>query len=211
MIKRWNPFASRPNESKLARTRGKLFVFEGNDGAGKSTLIRSAVAGLSAGGVECVTFSFPGRSAGTVGKLVHDIHHDPARVGIHEISAASLQALHVAAHLDAIQRQILPTLSQGRHVLLDRYWWSTLVYGSVAGVPRSVLRALLRAERMVWGRVVPDMIFLITRPGTETTAIDGQYERLARSKRRVGRVVRIWNNGSIEDAADHIVQAILKK
>lgn len=144
-------------------TRGKLYVFEGPDGVGKSTLAQWFASHLQESGIACTLLSFPGKEAGTLGQHVYELHHDPARFGIQSLSAASLQLLHVAAHIDAIETRIKPLLNEGETVVLDRFWWSTFVYGFVGGVPRSVLDSMVALERSVWRPVQPDRFFLITR------------------------------------------------
>ena len=129
---------------------GRLIVFEGPDGVGKSTLSLALANRLKAVGLMCRHLSFPGKEPGTVGRLVYDVHHDPAEYGIEKITAASLQALHIAAHLDAIEQRILPDLSEGHWVILDRFWWSTWVYGRVAGMERTTLDALIQVGRLHW-------------------------------------------------------------
>ncbi|HEV3456480.1 MAG TPA: nucleotide kinase domain-containing protein [Thermoanaerobaculia bacterium] len=142
---------------------GRLIVFEGPDGVGKSTLSAALAEELRgrSRGVELMTF--PGKEPGSVGKLVYDVHHEPDRFGVGKLAPVSLQALHIAAHLDAIERRILPALQAGVDVVLDRYWWSTWVYGVVAGIDRRVLEALIEVERTCWGKVKPEAVFLIRR------------------------------------------------
>jgi dTMP kinase len=95
-------------------------------------------------------FSFPGDRPGTVGKLVYDLHHSPENFGIKRISSLGLQALHIAAHVDAISEEILPTLISGKWVVLDRFWWSTWVYGKAAGIESNILQSLIHTEQLTW-------------------------------------------------------------
>src|SRR3972149_5768417 len=97
---------------------GKLFVFEGVDGSGKTTLSRAFAKHATTIGFECEWFSFPGCENGTLGKQVYDIHHDRLGVRSATINPTSLQLLHIAAHIDAMNRRILPALKQGRLVVL---------------------------------------------------------------------------------------------
>ena len=107
--------------------RGKLFVLEGPDGVGKSTLAHTLTEYLNAKGIPCDYFAFPGREAGTLGRHIYDFHHNPIQFGVKLVNPASVQVLHIAAHLDTIERNILPTLEKGRSIVLDRFWWSTWV------------------------------------------------------------------------------------
>ena len=142
--------------------RGELFIFEGPDGVGKSTLSAQFAARLEMFDINTVLLSFPGREPGTLGHLIYDLHHAPETFGLQNLSAASLQTLHIAAHLDLIEERILPALTAGKTVILDRFWWSTWVYGLVGSVRPSLLKALLKVEKSQWGRIQPTTAFLVT-------------------------------------------------
>ena len=90
---------------------GRLIVFEGPDGVGKSSLSRAVAVRLNAQGEPCLWRCFPGHMAGTIGELVYRLHHDAKSLGVSKLSSASLQILHIAAHVDLIQDEILPALS----------------------------------------------------------------------------------------------------
>jgi thymidylate kinase len=142
---------------------GRLFVIEGPDGVGKSTFSNALAGHLSERGHDLLHLSFPGKLPGSLGDFVYRVHHDEGSLQIKDMSLLAKQALHVAAHIDTIDRQILPALKRGQTVLLDRYWWSAWVYGLVGGCNRHQLRALIDAERAAWGKVQPTIAILFRR------------------------------------------------
>jgi len=192
--------------------QGNLIVLEGPDGVGKSTLAEGLTKALQVGGVAARCLAFPGNEPGTLGHLVYRLHHDaPGMLG-RDVSPAALQTLHVAAHVDAIERQILPALQRGESIVLDRYWWSTWVYGHVAGVPEDVLTAMLDLERAAWGDVRPAVAFLITaeRPlrageDPERSGVLAQtYATLAGRERASYPVERVANDRSVEEVVERL-------
>lgn len=142
---------------------GQLIVFEGPDGVGKSTLSKALAEKLEETGISCKHLSFPGKNPGTIGRLVYDIHHLPEKFEMRNISPTSLQALHIAAHLDVIEQRIAPALKNGHWIVLDRFWWSTWVYGCTSSINSSVLDALIQAERIQWDGIEPSIVFLVDR------------------------------------------------
>jgi dTMP kinase len=145
-------------------SKGKLFIFEGPNGVGKTTLSQLFCLRLRERGIDPEWYSFPGRRPGTLGNLIYRLHHEPEKLGVWDsVSVTSRQALHVAAHIDAIQRQIIPALEAGKWVVLDRYWWSTKVYGLLDGVPPQLLDAIIRPEILAWGDTIPSAVFLLDR------------------------------------------------
>jgi thymidylate kinase len=142
---------------------GRLIVFEGPDGIGKSTILKQIAIKLEQCGRPVRQESFPGNEPGSLGALVYKLHHESSRHEVNEMSPLALQALHVAAHLDSIENRILPVLESGNIVLLDRFWWSTWVYGMAANVDEAALELLVQAEQVVWKGRLPDAVILITR------------------------------------------------
>jgi thymidylate kinase len=141
----------------------KLIVFEGPDGVGKSTLAAATMESLTNRGCAVEGLSFPGKTPGTLGWVIDQIHHGQRSDDLSGLTPLSLQALHIAAHLDHIESRIRPALAQGTTILLDRSWWSTWVYGCAASVQLDVLEKLIEAEKAAWAPVFPDQVFLINR------------------------------------------------
>lgn len=114
---------------------------------------------LSTAGRDVLGLSFPGKQPDSIGRLVYDLHHDD----MVKPDPLALQALHVAAHIDAIRGPIRKALELGRLVLLDRYWWSTWVYGTTAGITVEIMDSLIDVELMVWGELKPATVLLVQR------------------------------------------------
>jgi thymidylate kinase len=195
---------------------GRLLVVEGPDGVGKTAICRLLADRLTERGHVVVPLSFPGKQPGTVGELVYRVHHDEGPVRVRDISPLAKQALHVAAHIDAIDRQIVPALQEGRTVLLDRFWWSAWVYGLVGGCHRHRLRALVEAERSAWGNVRPTLAILLRRshpierddPLADWKRLALEYDRLAERERRLYPVSIVNNNATPDAAVSAILDAI---
>ena len=195
--------------------QGRLIVFEGLDGVGKSTLAECLVSRLREADIPCSFLAFPGRKSRTLGRLVYDLHHDASGLGVGEVNSTSLQVLHIAAHIDAIEREIRPALHAGTWIVLDRFWWSTWVYGAAFGVPEGSLEAMIELERLHWGHVEPDVLLLVERDDGIPNDGEGfrkqilaRYRELAGREQRNGRVVTLRNDSSIEDAIETLWRAI---
>ena len=195
--------------------RGRLYVFEGPDGIGKSTLAAEFARHL-AKNCRVVQMSFPGRDDGSLGRHIYDLHHAPNRFGVEKLTTASLQLLHVAAHVDAIEARIVPLLEAGTTVILDRYWWSTWVYGVVGGARREVLEKMVDLERGLWASDLPAVVFLVTRPSPfrwegspeEWQRLASEYASLASLESSRTRVIALSNNGTVEAAVRHAVAGV---
>jgi thymidylate kinase len=143
-------------------SRGRLIVFEGVDASGKTTLCNELLEFLRREHKTVRLCHFPGKQRGTLGELVYRIHHlHNLKFGVPTIDPCSLQLLHIAAHVDTIESEIKPALHRGEWVILDRFWWSTYIYGLDSGVQESMLRHMINIEIQAWGPTRPDIIFLV--------------------------------------------------
>src|SRR5437016_10326008 len=173
------------------RVSGRLFVFEGCDESGKTTLTKALCEVLTRQNHATRCFAFPGRVDGTLERDVHRLHHDPKSANIEQIHPASLQILHIAAHIDSITAAILPALKRGEWVVLDRYWWSTWAYGIATGVNRSALKTMIHLELLYWRGVTPTALFLVERKtkrghgqDMRNSKILDEYYNLAKRERK---------------------------
>jgi len=196
--------------------QGALFVFEGPDGVGKTTLAEAVRQSLAQTGCSVLAVAFPGKDTTTLGGHIYELHHRPATHPIQQITPDALQVLHIAAHIDAIQSMIRPHIHKGGIVLLDRYWWSTWVYGRLAGVDPVALEKMIAVERLYWQDLSPTAIFSVTRPvsafgtGGRKVFLDTlkEYESVADRESAHHRVIVIDNSRDVKAVASDIVVII---
>ncbi|HEX2693230.1 MAG TPA: dTMP kinase [Gemmatimonadaceae bacterium] len=173
----------------LSVARGKLIVFEGAEGAGKTTQIRLLAERLGAKGVAAVAVREPGGTP--VGDAIREILLDPEQ----QITTATEALLFMASRAELIAREIRPALDAGDVVLLDRFFLSTYAYQIVGrGLPEDEVRA---ANRLATNSLVPDLTLLLDVPaskGLERADARGKRDRIERSAddfhQRVGDAFR---------------------
>lgn len=200
----------------MKQERGKLYVFEGPDKVGKTTLAHLLVDHLEDKGEKVLYYHFPGKKAGTLGKVVRTIHNTPLNLDISEpIHPTSLQLLHIAAHIDAIHNYIIPPLRQGVTVVLDRFWWSTMIYGERNGVDLIALDKMIGIEKDNWGNYEPACLFLFEREGSdeELTRLYSSWFRRSEDSwvRRSGGkfpTFKINNNMNVSTTLSYLVATI---
>jgi dTMP kinase len=194
---------------------GRFIVFEGVDGAGKSSICNDFAIALRERGLATDLLGFPGNEVGTLGHLVYRLHHDPHAFDVMSLTPGSLQTLHIAAHLDALETTIIPLLTSGKCVILDRYWWSTWVYGKTNGMRRDVLDALIHVERTAWEKWRPAIVYYVTRqkplreePLDKWQRLKASYEELIAVETGAYPIHVLHNDGdlksTVQDALWHI-------
>ncbi|MFN2389841.1 MAG: dTMP kinase [Actinomycetota bacterium] len=134
--------------------RGYLVVFEGGDGAGKTTQMRALVEWLEARGQEVVMTREPGGTR--VGKRIRDVLLDTESEGMDARTEALLYAADRAQHVAEV---VKPALDAGKVVISDRFIDSSLAY---QGLARGLgLEEVGRINELALGEVTPDLVFYL--------------------------------------------------
>jgi thymidylate kinase len=191
---------------------GRLIVFEGPDGVGKTTLSRRTVNWLTSRRVKSRYVSFPGCEQGSLGKLVYDLHHNPERFDCKDLDPTARQLLHVAAHVDALRKIIGPALAAGESIVMDRFWWSTVVYGRATSADDESIRLMIELEKVQWAGYSPSLVFLLHRnTSARAEQTPDQYRRLqiaysnlAQVEEQRYEVKRISTDGTPDDTFSEI-------
>lgn len=133
--------------------KGKFIVFEGIDGAGKTTQARLLEDALRKRGIDAVRIREPG--ATPAGEKIRDLLLDPS-------SALNMRCelfLYMAARAQLVQERIVPLVKSGRWVIGDRYLYSSAAYQGEAG-GLGMARVMQIGELAIEG-AVPDLVFLM--------------------------------------------------
>ena len=137
--------------------RGRFITFEGGEGSGKSTQIKTLAERLNAAKLRAIITREPGGSPGA------EIIRHLVLSGMGKLLGSDAETLlFAAARDDHVRTVIQPALSQGIWVLCDRFSDSTRAYqGSLGKVAPAVLNAM---ERVTIGDLKPDLTFILDVP-----------------------------------------------
>lgn len=135
-------------------TSARFIVFEGGEGAGKSTQSGALADYLQARGHAVCRTREPGGTPAA--EAIRAVLLDPANAGLDDRAEALLFA---AARGDHAARVIRPALERGEIVISDRYIDSSVAYQGVA----RALGAERVAELSLWatGGLVPDLTIVL--------------------------------------------------
>ena len=138
----------------IDKKRGRLIVFEGVEGAGKSTQLDRLTAQLARAGIPHKKFREPGGTK--LGDSIRALLLDPRST----ITARAEALLFMASRAELVACELRPALEAGAIVLLDRFFLSTYAY-QIAG--RGLTEQDVRsANMMATDGLVPDLTVLLT-------------------------------------------------
>ena len=105
--------------------RGKLIVLEGTDSSGKTTQYNELVKRLKEDGKELVEYHFP-KHGNLFGEVVDD--YLMGKFGKKEDLAPEFIAMLYMTDFYNSKKEMEQTLSEGKHIVLSRFFSSTLTY-----------------------------------------------------------------------------------
>ena len=143
-------------------TRGRLIVFEGPEGAGKTTQLRRLDAWLEARGTDHICVREPGGTP--LGDAVRALLLDAPRA----IDPRAEALLFMASRAELVAGVIAPALDRGALVLADRFFLSTYAYQIAGrGLDESEIRA---ANALATRGIRPDLTLVFTVPSATRQA-----------------------------------------
>jgi dTMP kinase len=149
-----------------------FIVFDGSEGAGKSTQVALLKARFESLGRPVLLVRDPGTTR--IGERIRAILLDPENA---EMSMRCEMMLYMAARAQMMSETILPALRDGKTVISDRFVSSTLAYQlGGEGLTAADIRAA--ANTAIQGRW-PDLTILLDMP------VEASMARLKRSKDRI--------------------------
>lgn len=167
-----------------------FITFEGLDGSGSSTQAALLAANLQQKGVSVIQTKEP--TTGTIGKLVREyLQHK------HQTSEEALQILFAADRADHLYKVVMPNLEMGRIVISDRYFLSSIAFGTHSEESFKWLNQLYTTFKK------PDLVFLlkvlpaecikrIEKRGSEKELFEKE-ETLARVWRNYEKLAKLYD------------------
>jgi len=120
-------------DHSLHNPRGLLIVVEGIDGTGKSTLAKGLAQALQAMGWDVVLTFEP--TFGPYGKRLRESFKGERR-----LSPEEELRLFTQDRMEHVKKLIVPSLAQGKIVISDRYYISTMAYQGARGLDPEKIR-----------------------------------------------------------------------
>lgn len=207
-------------------TAGRLLVFEGPEGAGKTTQIQRIAAFLESRDTPHRVVREPGGTP--VGEEIRRLVLDEP----YDLSASTEALLFMASRAEHVAKVVRPAIEQGELVIADRFFLSTYAYQiGGRGLPEETIRA---ANALATGGLVPDLTLLLVSHAAEGLARAdrrGARDRIERADDafhgrvvaafddfasaswqqghpEAGPVVRIDAAGTLDDVSERIMAAL---
>lgn len=155
--------------------KGLFVTFEGIDGCGKTTQVTALRKSLEEKGTKVIVIREPG--ATLIGEKIRSILLDNANCGM---SSETEVLLYEAARAQIVNEVIRPALREGKVVICDRFYDSSVAYqGYARGLSLESIDSL---NRFATGGLEPDLTYLLDLPAEAAWARmnnrEGSHDRL---------------------------------
>lgn len=141
--------------------KGKFVVFDGPDGCGKTTQMKSLHEAASKEGIKVRRFREPGGTP--IGEHIRELLLSDKGDGM-DLRCEML--LYMASRAQLVQQQIKPALEAGEFVLADRYASSTIAYqGGGGGLSTA---AIMQVAEIAVNGIWPDLTVIFDLPLEES-------------------------------------------
>ena len=135
--------------------KGIFITFEGIDGSGKTTQIELLNSFLKQSGFDVVLTKEPGGT--DIGDKIRKILLDSKNI---QMSYRAETLLFLASRTELVSKVIQPSLNQGKIIICDRFFDSTIAYQGIArqlGAEKILDMSLWATEN-----IIPDLTFLLS-------------------------------------------------
>lgn len=160
----------------MIAVRGRLIVFEGPEGVGKTTQLGLLGEWLDERAVAHIRVREPGGTP--LGNEIRRLLLDPDN----EVDARAEALLFMASRAALVERVVEPALARGTLVLADRFFLSTYAYQVAGrGLPEGEIRG---ANGFATRGLVPDLTLLFSAPvgeRDERQQLRGSADRIERA------------------------------
>lgn len=165
--------------------KGVLIVFEGIDGAGKTTQAKNLLNLLRTKGVETAFFREP-----TQGQWGCEIKKKAVLVD--SLTPEEELELFQKDRKDNVKMNLKPALNEGKVIVLDRYYLSTIAYQGARGIDPDRIRRM--NEEFA---VPPDLVFILdidAKKGLDRIQARKTKDLLFEQEEYLNRVRQIFKN-----------------
>ena len=137
----------------LSRLHGRFVVFDGPDGAGKSTQFRRFLRLVETAGITVCEVREPGGTH--IGEEIRKVLLDPAN---DDMDLRCEMLLYMASRAQLVAQRIRPAMEAGHCIMADRFISSTLTYqGTAGGLP---IPDILRVGQIALGQCWPNLVVI---------------------------------------------------
>jgi len=202
--------------------RGYFFSVEGNEGAGKSSIVRLITQYLSSKSIEIIASREPGGIE--IAEQIREVILDKKNT---KMDGRTEALLYAAARRQHFVEKIMPTLNEGKSIICDRFIDSSLAY---QGFARGLgIDEVLTINKFAIENIFPDLtLFLDVDPklglerimqneNREINRLDlesmGFHEKvregyLELKKRFPDRIVWINANMSLDNVFENVIEVL---